>query len=331
MMERPSKRRDRQVVRILGILGSLLEGSQPTIQSLALRFGTRRETIYRDFRALEEAGYPISGDESGRLSHPRLLPEARRHAPQLRLSDAEIKALLWASLQSAAKSPFPDLLNTATLKLRAMAGAEQVPAVDSVLMEGGWGTKDYGPRRETILRLVDAILRRRRCNMEYQAPASGSAKAYQYDPYRLLSVAGGLYCLGKAPLRDTLTTFAVERIQSLEVTGVEFEMDPAFDAERYRRESFGVIWEKPMNVMIRFRADQAPYVRERIWHPTQRIRELADGRIELSFRAGGTFEIARWVLSWGDAAEVIRPVFLRRHIHAVLDRAGETYDDRAER
>jgi hypothetical protein len=42
--------------------------------------------------------------------------------------------------------------------------------------------------------------------------------------------------------------------------------------------------------MIRFSAEQAPYVRERIWHPTQPIQELSDGRIELSFRAGGMFE-----------------------------------------
>jgi predicted DNA-binding transcriptional regulator YafY len=82
MADTPSKRRDRQVVRILGILGALLEGGQPTVHSLASRFGTRRETVYRDLRALEAAGYPICGDELGRLSHPRLLPEARRHAPQ---------------------------------------------------------------------------------------------------------------------------------------------------------------------------------------------------------------------------------------------------------
>jgi predicted DNA-binding transcriptional regulator YafY len=77
--------------------------------------------------------------------------------------------------------------------------------------------------------------------------------------------------------------------------------------------------------VVRFRADQAPYVREREWHPTQTIRALPDGRVELRFRAGGTFEIMRWVLGWGDAAEVVRPLALRRQIAAVLRAAAKAY------
>ncbi|MFB3779481.1 MAG: helix-turn-helix transcriptional regulator [Bryobacteraceae bacterium] len=315
------------MVRILGILGALLEGGQPTVHSLASRFGTRRETIYRDLRALEDAGYPICGDELGRLSHPRRLPEARRHTPQLRLSDDEITALLWVA-QHSSKSPFREALHSAAAKLRAMARGEEAAGVEAVMMQGGWGEKDYGPHRETILRLMEAILLRRRCEVEYQSPASDRAKVYKYDPYRMLSVAGGLYCLGKVPPFENLTTLAVDRIRALSLTTTKFEVDPGFDADRYRRESFGVIWEKPMNVTVRFSAEQAPYVRERVWHPSQTIRELPDGRIDLSFRAGGVFEIARWVLSWGDGAEVKAPLRLRHQIALAVSKLLKAYDDR---
>lgn len=60
--------------------------------------------------------------------------------------------------------------------------------------------------------------------------------------------------------------------------------------------------------------DQAPYVAERQWHPSQRLKWLADGSLELSFKAGGAFEIIRWVLGWGDAVAVLRPETLRKHI-----------------
>ena len=46
-----------------------------------------------------------------------------------------------------------------------------------------------------------------------------------------------------------------------------------------------------MDVAVRFVADQAPYVRERIWHPSQQLEELPDGRVVLRLRAGGFFEI----------------------------------------
>ena len=34
---------------------------------------------------------------------------------------------------------------------------------------------------------------------------------------------------------------------------------------------------------------------------------LASDLMELTFLASGTFEIVRWILGWGEAAEVLRP------------------------
>ena len=323
-----SKRRDRQVVRILGILSTLLEGSQPSIHQLANRFGTRRETIYRDIRALEDAGYPIVGDDRGRLSYPRVLPEARRYAPHLRLSDAEISALLLASKQAKDSSPFADALPLATAKLRAMATSERADltaGIDTITDDATWGTKSYQPHKDTVLRLVEAIMRRKRCSVAYQSPSSPSAKTYGYEPYRLITVSGALYCLGKVPPYKNIATLAVDRIQALALTECEFVVDPGFDPTEYRREAFGVISEKPINVAIRFSAEQAPYVRERIWHPTQRVRDLPGGCIELTFRAGGMFEITRWILGWGDAAEVIKPAELRQCVARTLASAASVY------
>ena len=79
-----SARRDRQVIRVLGLLKILSEGGHPTVHQLAARFKTRRETIYRDIHTLEAIGYPIVGDESGRLSHPRLALGVRATAPEKR-------------------------------------------------------------------------------------------------------------------------------------------------------------------------------------------------------------------------------------------------------
>ena len=82
-------------------------------------------------------------------------------------------------------------------------------------------------------------------------------------------------------------------------------------------------------IPVRFSADQAPYVRERQWHPTQKLRDLRDGRVELTFRAGGTFEIIRWILGWGDAAKVIRPARLQQAVRATLRRGVALYSRRS--
>lgn len=83
----------------------------------------------------------------------------------------------------------------------------------------GWqrGVKDYAAAGPTILRLVEAIVTRRRCKVGYRAPGRPEAKRFPYDPYRILSVQGGLYVVGKVPAYSNLATLAIDRIEALEL------------------------------------------------------------------------------------------------------------------
>jgi len=324
-------RRDRQMVRLLTLLKVLNEGGRPSIYELAARFHTRRETIYRDLRALQAIGYPIVGDAEGRLSHPSLAPEARVIIPPVLLTQKELAALVWATKQVGSKQPFRAGLDSALLKLQSLAPGQE-GRLGLVLggIFGGWarGTKDYTEFQPIILQLVEAIVAHRRCLVDYQAPHRDRPKKFRYDPYRLLSIQGLLYCVGQMPAYSSLVTLAIDRIHSLTITEEPFSVDPKFDLKKYEAEAFGVTWDKPMTVVVRFRPDQAPYVREREWHPTQKLRTLRDGRLELTFRAGGTFEITRWILGWGDAAEVVRPLSLRQAVAAIHRSAASLYRQR---
>jgi predicted DNA-binding transcriptional regulator YafY len=325
------ERRARQIVRVLGILKILAEGGRPTVYELAARFRTRRETIYRDLRTLGEIGYPIAGDDAGRLSRPRLAPDLVPTVPPVTLTRPELAALVWAVKRAEPQQPFRGALGTSLTKLQLLVPRREgglALALDGSV--GGWqrGAKDYTGYESTILRLVEAIISRRRCKVEYRAPDRKDARRFPYDPYRILSVHGGLYVVGKVPVYANLATLAIHRIQTLDLLDESFTVDPAFDPKRHEAEAFGVVWEKPVTILLRFRADQAPYVREREWHPTQRFRSLKDGRLEMSFRAGGLFEIRRWILGWGDAVEVLKPARLRKEIAIHVTATARIYGHR---
>ena len=59
--------------------------------------------------------------------------------------------------------------------------------------------------------------------------------------------------------------------------------------------------------MIRFNEKVADYIREKRWHPSQQLRELKRGGVELRLNLSSLAEIERWVLSWGANAVVIKP------------------------
>ncbi len=49
------------------------------------------------------------------------------------------------------------------------------------------------------------------------------------------------------------------------------------------------------------------YLKERKWHPTQRIEENSDGSAVLSLKVNHLLELKRWILSWGSMAKVLEP------------------------
>ena len=57
-------------------------------------------------------------------------------------------------------------------------------------------------------------------------------------------------------------------------------------------------------------ANLIKHVRERIWHPSQKIQELADGGLELTLQLSSLHEIEPWVLSWGEHVRVVGPAEL---------------------
>jgi proteasome accessory factor B len=74
------------------------------------------------------------------------------------------------------------------------------------------------------------------------------------------------------------------------------------------RDSFGVhSGQGKYDVVVRFDARVADYVREKKWHESQDLRALKSGGVELRLSLSSLVEIERWILSWGGDATVLKP------------------------
>jgi proteasome accessory factor B len=103
-----------------------------------------------------------------------------------------------------------------------------------------------------------------------------------------------------------------------------FELPAEFCPHTQTRDAFGIVEESAVPVRVRFSPKVAHAVRDRIWHSTQRVEELDDGGIVLSFEAGGTMEIVSWVLSYGHYAEILDPPEFRSESIVETARYGVT-------
>jgi predicted DNA-binding transcriptional regulator YafY len=63
----------------------------------------------------------------------------------------------------------------------------------------------------------------------------------------------------------------------------------------------------------------------RIWRPTQELREIEGGGIEISVEVPINYEIISWIMGFGSAAEVIEPESLRKQIMEEHVKAAKQY------
>jgi Predicted transcriptional regulator len=321
--------RNAQLIRQWAILKQIEHNRWTTISDLAEHHVVSTKTIRRDLAALMEAGFPLYDERYEGKVYWRL-NEEYKGLPLASLSLSEIAALYFSKkvLINLAAPPFSNDIESAFKKIESALpekNVEFLDSLDSMISVRADAPKDLDQHKGTIRSLMDAIGEELKIRMHYYSVHSQKRKSYMVHPYRLMYFRSGLYLFAYVEEYQQIRTFAVERIESIEKLGDHFEKPADFTVENYLGSAFGVIKEEPSDVEIVFGADVAEYVRSRVWHPSQQVREIGAGRITMKMHVGGEFELASWVLSFGASATVISPERLRRRVENDLLRAADNY------
>jgi len=162
--------------------------------------------------------------------------------------------------------------------------------------------------------LTRSVLHRFTTRINHRTPPFEKGINREVNPYRLWYVNNGIYLIAYDQRSGQIRPFAVERISAAKPTNRRFEMPADFDFEKFSESAFNVIWGEPQEVKIRFSPEQAPYIRERTWHPSQKIEKRADGGIELTMNVANLWEVKRWLIGFGADAQVLRPTGLEKDI-----------------
>ena len=174
--------------------------------------------------------------------------------------------------------------------------------------------------------LSRAVLRMIEVEFDYRKPNAAKKEHRRVQPYHLANRENLWYLVGFDTERKALRTFALPRITDVAVTKNHFAKPGDFSPEKFFASALGVLGgDGDFLVIIRFKADVADRVREREWHESQEMRDLPDGGLELRMKLGALAEIERWVLGWGMAAEVLKPVALRERIKKTVGDMDSMY------
>ena len=300
-----------------------------SVGKLASERGVCERTIRRDIDALQRSGFSLYDDRVNGTSMWKLRGRPFGRLEETGLSVAELCALYMshALLTTLTGTPLLAEAERAFAKIeRALPIAcrrflDQLPRV---LKAKTAGRKKQDPRRadDVLGRVLDATLRHRRAEMRYAKPGA-TAKTYTLEPQRIVYAHGGMYLIAWVPEYNALRTFATERIETFALLDEGFEPKP-LPLEPFEH-SLGVNTGTPEKIVVQFSASAAPFVREREWHPSQRIDDTSSGGIVLTLNVCNDYALRAWILGFGADATVIAPASLAKDIAERARLTGRNY------
>lgn len=322
------RKRDRlaRLLSVITILYTRGSGDQGVaVADIARLTGMNVRTVYRDLKALEdELAVPIFQAGRGRYGIERkyFLPPLQLTVPEgivlflasrliAQWSDESDQAVISAFTKIASELPQP-IARHVTATMLAVGEQDSNEPFTAIFnsVARGWAEG----------RVVE---------ISYE-PGTGEPRRTRVRPYLLEPFAAGrsIYLIGHDETAGAMRTYKVERIRQAILTMDRYEIPDDFDPDQFLANSWG-IWSSDttpaVEVRMRFDAGVARRVRETIWHRSQVLTELPDGRLELAVRVAGIIEIRPWILSWGDQVEVLEPPELRDVVAAALRGAAGRY------
>ncbi len=305
-----------------------------SVDRLAEKTGVGKRTIWRDMRALQDVGFPLTStvrDDSRTYWALLSMPLKAVHEPGLSLTEVCSLHMCRALLQTMPGAAFTDGLTglmrkiDRTLSPRMRQFLEQLPGI--ITVKPAARKKHQANYNEIVARLIEATSGHRVSRMRYFSVSSDREKDYVIHPYNLAFSEGGLYVNAWVPEYRQIRVFAVERIRTFATTADTFvaRIDPGSSPFA---DSLGVSRNRAERVVIEFAARVAPYIVEREWHDSQRVETLASGSVRLTLEVSRDWALRSWILGFGPHARVVSPSSLASEVLEQLAEAREVYAPR---
>lgn len=304
--------------RLIKLLELLHGQAGMDAEALANAVGASTRTLQRDLDDLGAAGFSVYFEHGYRLAAPALVPAitltvdqalalslaARSTAPRAELATSRALAVAAEKLALALAAPPPEERPQRQLALTLPVKDPRIEACTTALTEA------IADQRTVRLALVSG------------SGAEGAPR--RMDPYRLLPSADGFDLLGYCHVRRRLLRLPVARLKTVTVLQRRFRPVPARLLERHLHAAQGLA---PQVQWIRLLA-RPPLAQTLRKHPpvgTLMWERGPDGTIVFMVAAQRPGEFLPWILSCGDAVEILEPSALREEVLRVARAVATRY------
>ena len=315
--------------RLFRIYEKIREGTFPNVEYLSKEEEVSERTIKRDIQTLK---YTLDAPISYSKSRNGYYLTKNWEFPFPELSTGEILTLFIANnlLKDLKGTPLYEIGLTLSKKLEKLL-PERVSIKDREIEE--MLSISFQPIKikkdivDIFDKLFNSIRERNSVLIKYYTISRDEETERIVDPYHLYNFEGVWYLVAYCHKRGEVRDFALDRINGITVLKEKFNFKEDFNIKEYLQKSFRIYKGNEDEFTLLFDPYQAKWIKERIWHNSQKISENPDGSLILKIK-GNKEEIKRWIIGYGKHVLVLEPESFREEIINELDELSEKYKNK---
>ena len=207
-------------------------------------------------------------------------------------------------------------------KIKALTPQKNLQSLDtdvSAIMESeGFAVRQYSGvniKPDVLEQLRNSMLAFKKIQFDY--PIKEEIKTITLNPYGLI-IADKYYLVGFNEYVNSLRQYRVDKITNLAILDEYFEKDENFSLSGFCNNSFSVYQEEPLNITLEFDKSVADDVLNYHFHPTQKMKTLESGNVQVKFTSGGTYAICQELFKWGCNVQIKKPTQLKDYYKKYL-------------
>ncbi len=313
--------------RLLYILNLLRTRRNLNAASLAKECGVTERSIYRDVLALSEANIPIYFDNGYKLATDNFLPPLN--------FDFDEYTALKAALEStplAETERYKSVLKQVLAKIDAgLSGTVREktrfsPTTTHVeILTSNDLHRDAG--FYTIIE--QGITEMQTLELTYNSITSGVTHR-EVDPYFIIFRGKAFYFVAYCHLRKETRTFRLDRLKDVRLTEKSFNRSNDIKPETYFEGSWEVYSGEPVTVKVRFTGAAGRVVQSGTHHENEIVAVVSDDEVIYEVETRGIEEIQRWIIGFGDEAEVLEPILMRNNLQRIGRYLSSIYNQKGD-
>lgn len=298
-------------------------------EEISCRFEISLRTVYRDVKALMEAGVPI-GSEAGK----GYFIVDGYHLPPVMFNQEEASALLTAGklVEKMTDDSIRKAYESALLKIKSVLNTSEKDHLENLQSSiAVFRVPDHQPDfpNQYMAEIQKAIVKRNVLSIGYFSENKQERTSRLVEPIGVVYYSGRWHLIAWCRLRKGHRDFRTDLIEELKITGEIFDPRSHYTLQEYFT-SLTKEHKDMSKAVVVFRKSVSPFVRNARYYYGFVSEEDLGGSIRMTFLVASEISFCRWLLMFGNAIDIESPPSMKETMEGLVEELHVHYSSPLE-